>query len=318
MHMEMGTDSPTDPADPDPIEPEAEALPETLPDPKPDEMNEYDSVSAEDWLEEKIPVSPGGTLYIDLDRGSVEVTSHDKDEVWLEGESRGWGAGMVLFTAEKEGNAVYFDASIDGWMPFVLGGPKVRVRATVPRNFSVEIETRGGKVRAEHIGGRLGCETRGGHVEVQEIDGPVLIRTSGGHVKARHVSGDLRAKTSGGDIRIEDIGGDVETRTSGGHIEVEDAFGEVDAKTSGGHVTVSFREEPWGRLETSGGHISIEVPSDVGFDLDARTSGGHIRADHPDFDPRDRRRSKLKRSVNGGGPPLKLRSSGGGVKLRGV
>ena len=35
-------------------------------------------------LDERIPVLPGGTLYVDLDYGAVEVESHDLHEVVIE------------------------------------------------------------------------------------------------------------------------------------------------------------------------------------------------------------------------------------------
>ena len=55
--------------------------------------------SAEEWLEERIPVEPGGTLYVDLDRGSVEVGSHDRPEILIQASARGWSAAPDFFNA---------------------------------------------------------------------------------------------------------------------------------------------------------------------------------------------------------------------------
>ena len=281
---------------------------------EPVESNE--TKNAEEWLEERIPVEPGGTLFIDLDRGSVQVRSHDASEVYVQADARGWAAGLVSFSVTKHENDVEFDGSVDGWFPNLLGQPRIRVRAYVPREYSVEIETRGGAIRVEEISGRLAALTRGGRVEVARVAGPVLARTSGGRIEALDVEGDLRARTSGGSIRLAGVRGDVEARTSGGNIKIEDAAGEVDARTSGGSVDLSFTDEPWGRVETSGGSISVEFPEGLGTDLDAKTSGGGVQIyDRIDADGEGGRQS-FRGRLNGGGPPLELRTSGGSIRLR--
>ena len=271
--------------------------------------------SAEEWLEHRVAVEPGGTLFVDLDRGSVEVDSHDQDEVVVEASARGWSAGLVRFTLERNGNDVVIDGSIDHWMPALFGRPKIQVRCLVPRRYSVEVETRGGRVEIDEISGRVYATTRGSRVQLNRIDGPALVRTSGGSVKVRELTGDLRVKTSGGSIKLERIDGNVEARTSGGSIDADDVGGQLDAHTSGASVRARFRHEPWGRLETSGGSIKIECDRDSAFDLDAATSGGTVKLSL-ELDPGAEVSSTRARGpVNGGGSPLVLRTSGGSIKI---
>lgn len=274
-----------------------------------------DRITAADWLEESVPVEAGGTLYIGIDGGSVSVVSHAASEVRIEAEARGWGAGMVIFSLERRGNDVEFDGDIDAWFPLRLLGPRLRVRAWVPPEYSVEVESRGGRVHIEEITGRVHAETRGGHMGVKSVRGPVLLRTGGGHIKASDIAGDLRARTSGGHITLEHVEGDVETRTHGGHIKIRDAGGEVDARTSGGHIMVSFSDEPWGRLETSAGHITVDFPGDARVDLDARSSAGRITL-APEFGPAEKSAwGHLSSVINGGGAPLVLRTSAGHIRV---
>jgi hypothetical protein len=271
---------------------------------------------AEEWLEQSVPVEPGGTLYVHLDRGSVEVSSHDASEVRIEASSRGWGSGMVLFSLEKEGNDVQLDGDVDGFLPLLFGGARIRVQAWVPRSYSVEIQTHGGSLQARGIGGRVAAQTSGGRIEINRVDGPALLRTSGGRIIAEEVNGDLRAHTSGGRIEISYVNGDVEARTSGGRIEIHGVSGMVDAKTSGGPIEVSFVDEPAGRLETSGGSIDVLFPAGAGADLDARTSGGRVEIEH-DLEVEGRERPHhVSGHINGGGLPLRLRTSGGSIRVR--
>ena len=145
--------------------------------------------------------------------------------------------------------------------------------------------------------------------------GDVQLRTSGGRIHAENIGGDLSARTSGGAIRISDVVGSVEVRTSGGRIAIDGAGTLVRARTSGGNVSVRFDGAPEGTIETSGGSIEVEIPEESNVDLDARTSGGRVTVE-ADISVRGVfRANHIEGAVNGGGPPLRLRTSGGNISL---
>jgi hypothetical protein len=278
----------------------------------PDDMDEV--IASGEWLSETVPVEPEGTLYVHLDRGSVEIHSHDSDAVRVEATSRGWASGMVHFTLERSGGDLQLDGDVDGWLAGLFGGARPSVRAWLPRRFSVEVHTRGGSVEAQQIGGRVVAQTSVGFIELRRIDGPALLRTSGGSIEAEEVNGDLRALTSGGKIEIAYVNGDVEARTSGGGIHIHGVAGSVEARTSGGRIEVCFVNEPGGRLETSGGSIEVVIPEGVGADLDAKTSGGRVDVD-VDIECETHGRHCVIGRMCGGGQPLTLRTSGGNIRV---
>ncbi|MCP5060334.1 MAG: DUF4097 domain-containing protein [bacterium] len=142
------------------------------------------------------------------------------------------------------------------------------------------------------------------------------IETSGGRIQAQEIDGDLNAETSGGRIHVSEVTGDVDVHTSGGSIRVREASGEVRAKTSGGPIEVRFNGQPEGKLETSGGSIQVEVPPDLGFDLDAKTSGGRVELDDELHLEGESARSEIKGKVGGGGPSLSLDTSGGNIQIQ--
>ena len=273
-------------------------------------------VTAEEQLDTSVPVPEGGTLYIDLDRGNVEVTSHDLPEVRVVASGRGWSAGMCHFTVIRQGRDVQLDGDIDGWLAGWLFPMRVQVRAWVPRRYSVEITSRGGSIRVSEIGGSVAAQTGGGRIELRRVDGAVLLRTSGGRIHAEEVNGDVSARTSGGRIDLAYVNGDVEARTSGGGIEVLGAAGAVDAKTSGGGIVASFVDDPAGRLETSGGSIEVTFPEDASADLDAKSSGGRVRVDHEVAFTRPARKHHFVGEINGGGMALALRTSAAVARAR--
>ena len=99
---------------------------------------------------------------------------------------------------------------------------------------------------------------------------------------------------------------------------IEEAQGTVDAQTSGGSIRARLANQPRAdsRLSTSGGGITISIAPNVSVDLDARTSGGDVDTDVPVTLLGRQSESSLEGKINGGGPKLVLRSSGGSIKLR--
>ncbi len=159
--------------------------------------------------------------------------------------------------------------------------------------------------------------TSGGHIEVGDLTGNITARTSGGHVELGRIVGEVKANTSGGSITLEHATGPADLRTSGGQIKVGQLEHTLKAQTSGGHVTAVLAGPLQGDcvLSTSGGHVKVAVVPDAGFMLDAATSGGRVNAVGLTIELTETTRSRLAGKVNGGGPLLKLRTSGGHIDI---
>ena len=128
-------------------------------------------------------------------------------------------------------------------------------------------------------------------------DYPVDLHTSGGSIKVAHCTGDLDVKTSGGPIRLEDIDG------------------KVTARTSGGGITAQVRSNRGISLETSGGGITLVLPANARASIDAHTSGGPASSSIPLSSTEIASHNRLQGDINGGGAPIFLRTSGGGIRI---
>ncbi len=265
-------------------------------------------------FEKTVPAEPGGELRIDLDAGSVEVESHAANTVRVEVWAAGFGSRGARFDLSSNGDDVRLSGSVGGWFS-MLGGPRVRVRVRVPREFSLELDTNGGQVEVEDLRGDVRARTSGALMRVDRIVGDVDLETSGGGIDVDDVDGEVKARTSGGSIRVSEVRGDVDAETSGGSVQIRDVRGGVNARTSGGSIAVRFASEAEGSLETSGGSIVVEIPDRSGVFLDARTSGGRV-----ELPPRvrlegSRSRESVRGEFNGGGGDLTLRTSGGNIRV---
>ena len=272
-------------------------------------------VSADD-VEETIPVRPGGTLGIDLDRGVVRVSSHDANEVRIEAHASGFSSWFGGFDLTRDGNDVHLQGEFRHAFLFVPWGPRVTVNAWVPREYSVVVHTRGGSIDVHDITGRTIAKTSGGSIDLQHANGPASLETSGGPIRAEAVKGSIIAKTAGGGITLEDVDGNVEVETSGGPVTVKEVTGRIEAKTSGGGIDVSFIGAPSGDLHTSGGGIAVAFPSHVGVDLDAETSGGRVVVEQEIALSGTADKRHVVGKINGGGAPLRLHTSGGSIRVR--
>ncbi|MEE9607001.1 MAG: DUF4097 family beta strand repeat-containing protein [Myxococcota bacterium] len=294
-----------------------------------------------DEFDERIEVEPGGLLEVDLDLGdglrpdpgSLEVTSHDRHEVRVRAEASGWGAGGVGFRLERQGDTVRFDTWVGGALSWMFGGPSVRVRIWVPREYSVDLRCSAGPIHIEDVGGAVRARTTDAPIEVVAAEGPVSLRTANGDVRVTEILGDVRVKASTGSIEVSWISGDVEVRTGAGQIEashidgelalrtdrggieVRDAASSVEARTERGSVFVSFLGEPAGLLETRRGSVEVQMPEHAGAELDAVTRGGEIELANGLEPPGGHPRDRVVGPINGGGPLLRLYTARGSIRV---
>lgn len=243
-------------------------------------LSVYSLITNADTLSQTYSVDPGETLYVKTDAGSINVQTHSSDSVEIEVEISGRDAEDFDVTFEQSSNGinVYGEREEDrGWGNFSV---KVKFFIYVPEEFNMDLNTAGGSIKIEDL------------------------------------TGNIEAQTSGGSISLGDIVGDVDVHTSGGSIRVDSVYGEIDADTSGGSISVEFKKQITenAKLSTSGGSITAILPDDIELDISASTSGGRVSSEF-DVDGRVKKQS-IKGRINGGGPDLTLRTSGGSVRIK--
>ena len=285
-------------------------------------------------------VGAGGTLYLDTDVGNVHVVPgaggvvvsikrHARSQKELD---------RVHLTMEQHGNDVHVRNEVEQMSRWFSWGNDLDMTfdVSVPARYNVELKTSGGNVSVGDLHGFVHAHTSGGTVRLAHIDGPVdahtsggdvrldgasgnaTLHTSGGSVVTGDIGGNLQIKSSGGSLDAHRVGGTVYARTSGGGITIGDVRGAIDAETSGGSIRASISAQPRGdsRLSTSGGGITVALAPNIGVDLDAHTSGGGVNSDIPISVMGKISEDSLSGKLNGGGPKLVLRSSGGGIHVR--
>jgi len=279
---------------------------------------------ADTRIEKDLKLDPGGKLTVVADAGSLTVTGSSSS------------GAHVLLTCDKDDFDSRFDLkfeelpgelritmkkkdSLSSWTGW-FNNAKIKFEIQVPTKTATNLQTGGGHVKVHSLEGDASAETSGGHIEVADIQGNLSAETSGGHISVKNISGTANIETSGGHIEADGVNGNLVAETSGGHIEITDAKGRVDADTSGGHVEVSFAKgnARGGKIESSGGSITVSVDPNVDLSLDASTSGGSVRTDIPVKILGKVKGSSIKGTLGKGGETLYVHTSGGSVTIGAV
>ena len=68
-------------------------------------------------------------------------------------------------------------------------------------------------------------------------------------------------------------------------------------------------------LKTSGGTVTLKLTDDAAINIDAKAAGGRVRSEMDVEVEGEISKTHLEGTINGGGPLVTLRSSGGSVKI---
>lgn len=283
-------------------------------------------------IEKSYTVSGAGTIHLHTGGGGIKVTSgsdgvvkviaHEKIRADSDSEADDLLKDLEL-TFDQSGNDVTAKAKWNrtmsgfhfGWWPPV----QVSFEAIVPASYAADLHTSGGGIQVGDLSGAVFARTSGGGIELGKMGGKVDVHTSGGGITLKEARESAKLDTSGGNISVGRVAGPAELSTSGGGIRIDSVEQSVRAHTSGGSVHAGIVGPVKGdcELSSSGGSIHVTVDKTAAFHLDASTSGGGVHADGLTITLKDgdHSRSRLNGDVNGGGPEVKLRTSGGSINV---
>lgn len=128
----------------------------------------------------------------------------------------------------------------------------------------------------------------------------------------------VEVTNTNGSIHVTEVAGKHDLDTTNGKIVVTRCAGSLEASTTNGSISAELRQVAKGqplRFETTNGRIEISVPQNLAVDLDAGTTNGSIDTDLPVATTKIGRNS-LRGTINGGGTPLRMRTTNGGIAIR--
>jgi len=202
-----------------------------------------------------------------------------------------------------------------------------------------DLDTDGGNITVGHAGGFVNVRTGGGQIDFGEVRGSVRAQTGGGGIRIMYVAGPMEVESSGGSICLTRVAGAVQAATADGTITawINPSSGPSSGPDSvaGGApnslpgaasvhpVTVQLAGAS--QLASGNGDILVFLPRNLAVNIDAVVAKGgehRIEADpalHLSFQTAESNSAGPVHAVgvlNGGGIPLKLRTSAGKIRLQ--
>jgi DUF4097 and DUF4098 domain-containing protein YvlB len=195
---------------------------------------------------------------------------------------KGWSRGDVLVRARVEASADTEGTAANLVSRVAIDGSGGQVRATGPESanesWSVSYE-----VFVPHMTD-VTLKTRNGGLTIADVRGQIKFDGVNGGVRLKRVSGEISGATVNGGIDVEMAGMVADWR-------------QMDLKTNNGGITVA-------------------MPAQYSADVQAETGQGRIQSDFPMPPSTDFRNRRMAFAVGAGGPPMRLTTNNGGIRLK--
>ncbi|MEL0641616.1 DUF4097 family beta strand repeat-containing protein [Pseudoalteromonas aliena] len=297
------------------------------------------SVLAGDKIDKQIGVPSGGTIFIENQRGDVQITGWDKNEFKVSGELDDKAQGFELKTTGDKTEFIVKMPSNLGWgnngdgsnltvfMPKNSGlefvGVNVSVVAKALKN-GVEVDVVNGEITVDDITGNIKLSTVNGDVNAENLNGNIQFETvngeindsqSSGELRFSAVNGDIKSSSTASDVRLENVNGDIDfTLSSIKNLRINTVNGEAEVHIKellkGGDV----------RFESVSGDGEFYFPQSVSakFEIKAHANGKIInkvtrdKVSKAKYGPS----SDLEFSANGGNANVEMDTISGRIALR--
>jgi len=234
-----------------------------------------DNVSAKDLRETTIPAP--GLLDVDGGRnGGMRIKGSDRADILIRACVQAWGKTMDEAKASVAAVKVQTGPSVRAAGPGENTNWSVQYEILVPRSTNLKLVSNNGGISIDSVEGNIDFSARNGGIHLNDVAGAVKGRTQNGGVNVNLSGGSWKGS-----------GLDVETTNGGVHLSMPQNYA---ARVEAGTVNGGFHSDING--------LNIEKTSAKG---DQRWNWS--------------RNQKVNTSINGGGAPIRVVTTNGGVSI---
>ena len=246
------------------------------------------SERARGTFERTLTVSGPVELNVRTGSGNIDIRTGTADRVQI--------VGRISASARDGVDAAERVRRVEATPPITQAGNVIRIGDTndndMYRNVSISYEL------VVPANTRLIAQTGSGNQTIGSVDGPVRAQTGSGNIRIQRTGGSLHAQTGSGNIEAESVGGEVHAQTGSGSVEVR--------QITRGDVSV----------QTGSGSVTLTLPQDAAYTLNARTGSGSINTAQPLTVQGRVDRNSLTGTVRGGGNMVQVRTGSGSIDIR--
>lgn len=297
-------------------------------------------LTAADWSR-NFTVQGTPDLRVETNDARIEVRSWQRNEIAARVETEGWeiSDNEVRVIDRQSGDRVDLEVRVPkfDWSLFQNHRRSVKIEISVPAKANLDLRTGDGAVSVESVEGTVHVRSGDGAIRAENLRGDVQLSSGDGRIDASRLAGTIRLSTSDGAIDVRDAEGDVELSSGDGRIDATGMQAALRAKTSDGRLTADGRftrldlrsgdgavsatvregsrmESDW-FLNSRDGSITLRLPEVFPAELDASTGDGRVTLDFPVTVSGSLTQSRIRGTIQGGGPRLELRTSDGAIHV---
>ncbi|HZQ92232.1 MAG TPA: hypothetical protein VFA60_10605 [Terriglobales bacterium] len=237
----------------------------------------------------------GGTLVLKHERGRVSVQGWDKDQVVVDVVKRYEGGS----TAERD------EWLRDTKVNFTSESGRLEIEVERANRFCIGIcySGRGTVDLTIHAPRKVQLDIHESRADLQvtDIEGDLRLRNERSSVQVERLTGGVRIESERGPVRLRDV-------NVRGDFDVSVERAEFEFQGSG--------LPRGGRVQSERGDVVLRLPENVALNVEVNTDRrSSFRSDFPIATTTSYNSEKLRGTVNGGGPLLRLESTRGPVRL---
>lgn len=135
-------------------------------------------------------------------------------------------------------------------------------------------------------------------------------------------STNLKLAALNGGISISGVEGTMEFETRNGGVSLNDVAGDVKGRTANGGVSVNLSGSSWKGsgldIETTNGGVHLSIPESYAARVETGTVNGGFKSEISQLNAEKNRQTRgvrLNANLNGGGAPIRVVTTNGGVKI---
>jgi hypothetical protein len=230
------------------------------------------AVTASDTVEKSIEMGAASMVQVEMFNGPITIRPGPDGTVSATVTRTGVGPNEAAALADAE--LIEVSIAVDGRSVVLRArygpdpaSPDRRAAGavvTVPARSIVVLRTSNDSITSAGLTGTIAANTSNGDISITDGTDALEARTSNGTIVVRNGAGLMSLETSNGAIDVEASGAAVEARGSNGPITFAGSLGRG--------IT---------RLSTSNHDVTVTLPADASFGIDATTSGGSVTMEFP-------------------------------------
>lgn len=151
-------------------------------------------------------------------------------------------------------------------------------------------------------------------VRLSQIAKAVIFKSARTDMEFARLDGDLDLDS--GDLRANSVFGPGHLTTRSKDITLDGVFGDLRLEDSNGAVQVTMRKMGNVQIDNRNGDIQLSLPTQAGFNVEARASNGEIQSDFSELKIENANNmAKADGSVGSGGPSIRLNNEHGTIEI---